>query len=77
MQVLFVSFKRTVFCLDDCSLLQLLIYSEANANAVDDSGSTPLHYACLKGNEKAVRELLKVKDIDVKVYNKAFLINII
>ena len=55
------------FFLDDCSILQLLIFNKANVNAEDQHGSTPLHYACLKGNIKAVRKLLKSKDINIQV----------
>ena len=48
-------------------MIQLLISSHADINARDKFNSTPLHYACLKGNIKAVRELLRTKDVDVEV----------
>lgn len=55
--------------LDDCSIIQLLKASNRNAdiNARDNMGASPLHYACLNGNFKAVKELLSTKGIGIQV----------
>ena len=55
--------------LDDCSIIQLLKASNMNAdiNVRDNMGASPLHYACLNGNFKAVKELLSTKGIGIQV----------
>lgn len=55
--------------LGDCSIIQLLKASNRNVdvNARDNMGASPLHYACLNGNFKAVKELLNTKGIRIQV----------
>ena len=45
----------------------LLAAKNVNVNAPDDDRATPLHYACLKNNYKAVRKLINTKDIILEV----------
>ena len=45
----------------------LLAAKNVNVNAPDDDKATPLHYACLKNNYKAVRKLINTKDIALEV----------
>ncbi len=39
----------------------------ANVNAMDLYGCTPLHYAAIRGNEIATKELLMCKSINIEV----------
>eukprot|EP00794_Sanderia_malayensis_P000302 gene302-929_t len=48
----------------------LLTASNVNINCADDDGATPLHYACLKNNHKAVRKLLAMKNISIEAKDK-------
>ena len=45
----------------------LLQSSNSHMNYQDNYGSTPLHYAAVKGNPRAVEELLKDGRCDVNV----------
>ncbi|KAK3773373.1 hypothetical protein RRG08_023251 [Elysia crispata] len=48
------------------SIVSYLVKQNANINAVDMYGQTPLHYAAMRGNEIACRDLLAFKDtIDI------------
>ena len=50
-------------------ILELLLAAKnVNVNAADDDGATPLHYACLKSNYKAVRKLLIAQKINLEVF---------
>ena len=50
------------------SIVSYLVKQNANINAVDMYGQTPLHYAAMRGNEIACRDLLAFKDtIDISV----------
>jgi ankyrin repeat protein len=40
------------------SVINYLISKRADINERDIYGQTPLHYACMRGNEVATRELL-------------------
>ena len=40
--------------------LKLLVESNANTNAEDNTGSTPLHHAVKKGNKSCASYLIKV-----------------
>lgn len=49
------------------SIVSYLVKQRANINAVDMYGQTPLHYAAMRGNEVACRDLLAFKNmIDVE-----------
>ncbi len=39
----------------------------AKVNEKDKYGLTPLHYAAMRGNDQALRQLLKCKGIDIEV----------
>ncbi len=39
----------------------------AKVNQKDKYGLTPLHYASMRGNNKALEELLECKGIDIEV----------
>ena len=43
------------------SVIDYLIKQGSDVNVRDIYGQTPLHYACMRGNEVACRELLKYK----------------
>ncbi|RUS77619.1 hypothetical protein EGW08_014619 [Elysia chlorotica] len=45
------------------SIVSYLVKQNANINAVDMYGQTPLHYAAMRGNEVACRDLLNFKNI--------------
>lgn len=62
------SFDMSCERLNKESILVYLIDQKANVNAKDLYGSTPLHYAAMRGNETAVSQLLaSQKGIDVEV----------
>ena len=48
-------------------ILRYLLEQRANVNAKDFYGSTPLHYAALRGNVTAVKMLLRQKTISLEV----------
>lgn len=50
------------------SVIHYLISKRADINDVDTYGQTPLHYACMRGNEVAVRELLTYKHLKLEVF---------
>ena len=49
------------------SILIYLLEQKANVNAKDFYGSTPLHFASMRGNVIAAHHLLNVKSIDIEV----------
>ena len=49
------------------SCLKLLVEHNAQVNAKDTMGLTPLHHACTRGNSKAVKELIQCVGIGLEV----------
>ena len=49
------------------SILKYLLEQKAFVNAKDYYGSTPLHFASMRGNVVAAKHLLDVKSIDIEV----------
>ena len=49
------------------TILIYLLEQKANVNAKDFYGSTPLHFASMRGNVVAVHHLLNVKSTDIEV----------
>ncbi len=49
------------------SVIHFLASKGAKVNEKDRYGLTPLHYASMRGNNKAVVELLECKDVDIEV----------
>jgi len=50
------------------SVIHYLIRNHAEINGVDMYGQTPLHYACMRGNEVACQELLTYNNqLDLEV----------
>ena len=54
------------------SILIYLLEQKANVNAKDFYGSTPLHFASMRGNVTAAHHLLNVKSIDIEVGRPCF-----
>lgn len=52
---------------DEESIIDYLLEVQAKVNAQDSYGMTPLHYAAMKGNIAAVKELLQSNEINVDV----------
>ncbi|XP_066911304.1 transient receptor potential cation channel subfamily A member 1 homolog isoform X2 [Clytia hemisphaerica] len=52
------------------SILIYLLEQKANVNAKDYYGSTPLHFASMRGNVTAARHLLNVKTIDIEAKDR-------
>ncbi|XP_078001472.1 transient receptor potential cation channel subfamily A member 1 homolog isoform X2 [Glandiceps talaboti] len=52
------------------SVIHFLVHRGANVNAVDIYGSTPLHFAAMRGNDVACRELLEVKAVNIEAVDK-------
>ena len=49
-------------------ILELLLAAKnVDVNTADHDEATPLHYACLKNNYKAVRKLIIAKNINLEV----------
>lgn len=48
-------------------MIKFLGGSGAKINGRDNYGMTPLHYAAMRGNEVAARDLLTFEDIKVEV----------
>lgn len=49
------------------SCISFLIKNGAKVNVVDIYGQTPLHFAAMRGNEIAARDLLGFQEINVEV----------
>ena len=58
-----VEYESTV----DNSVIIYLVERGANVNMADIYGSTPLHFAAMRGNEVACRELMDCKRINIEV----------
>ncbi|XP_070567276.1 serine/threonine-protein phosphatase 6 regulatory ankyrin repeat subunit C-like [Ptychodera flava] len=52
------------------SVIQYLVQKKADVNAEDEYGSTPLHYAAIKGNVVRMKELLRNKNIKLEAEDK-------
>ena len=50
------------------SVINYLISKRADINERDIYGQTPLHYACMRGNEVATRELLQYSQLQLEVF---------
>ena len=51
----------------DNSVILYLVHVGGNVNAQDIYGCTPLHFAAIRGNEVATKELLSCKRINIEV----------
>ena len=58
-----VEYESTV----DNSVIIYLVERGSNVNMADIYGSTPLHFAAMRGNEVACRELMDCKSINIEV----------
>ena len=58
-----VEYESTV----DNSVILYLVKRGANVNVPDIYGSTPLHFAAMRGNEIACKELMDCKGVNVEV----------
>ncbi|XP_070568396.1 transient receptor potential cation channel subfamily A member 1 homolog isoform X2 [Ptychodera flava] len=52
------------------SVIHYLVSKGANVNAQDMYGSTPLHFASMRGNDVATRELLECRGINIEAADK-------
>ncbi|KAF2346870.1 Ankyrin repeat-containing domain, partial [Trinorchestia longiramus] len=50
----------------DDSVVRLLVENGADVNAVDVYDLTPLHYACMRGNDVAIRDLLSYPQVNIE-----------
>ena len=53
--------------LGENSAVKLLVEYGAELNASDVYGLTPLHYAAMRGNDYATRDLLLYDGVDIEV----------
>ena len=51
----------------DDSVILYLVSQGAEVNKADIYGCTPLHFAAMRGNEVATKELLSCNGIDIEV----------
>ncbi|KAK3088028.1 hypothetical protein FSP39_013681 [Pinctada imbricata] len=51
-------------------VVDYLVQSSANINQFDKYGLTPLHYACMRGNEMALRQLLTYPELNIEAVDK-------
>ena len=49
------------------SVISYLISKGAQVNTVDIYGQTPLHFAAMRGNEVACRDLLNIQGVNIEV----------
>ena len=49
------------------SVIAYLVKMGSDLNVRDQYGQTPLHYACMRGNEVACGELLNYKLVEIEV----------
>ncbi|KAA0188428.1 hypothetical protein HAZT_HAZT003625 [Hyalella azteca] len=52
------------------SVVRLLVENGADVNAVDVYDLTPLHYACMRGNDVAIRDLLSYPQVLIEETDK-------
>ncbi|KAL8599950.1 hypothetical protein ACOMHN_050252 [Nucella lapillus] len=52
------------------SVINFLISNGANINCRDIYGQTPLHFAAMRGNEVACRDLLSIAGVDIEAQDK-------
>ncbi|KAF6035907.1 hypothetical protein EB796_005783 [Bugula neritina] len=52
------------------NLIAFLIRKRADPNARDNYGSTPLHFAAMRGNETALLDLLCMPDVNIKAVDR-------
>lgn len=55
------------------SIVLYLLEQKANVNAKDYYGSTPLHYAAMRGNVEAAQQLLTQKNINIELRDKTLM----
>nr|XP_047128806.1 transient receptor potential cation channel subfamily A member 1-like isoform X2 [Hydra vulgaris]XP_047128807.1 transient receptor potential cation channel subfamily A member 1-like isoform X2 [Hydra vulgaris] len=55
----------------DSSILKYLLEQQVNVNAKDMNGSTPLHYAAMRGNAIAAEMLLLQKNINIEAIDQS------
>ena len=53
--------------LDENSVVKILVENGAELNAHDIYGLTPLHYAAMRGNDVAARDLLGYSGVNIEV----------
>lgn len=55
---------------EEDSVVRLLVENGAEVNAVDVYDLTPLHFACMRGHDVALRDLLRYPQVNIEVIPK-------